>query len=100
MANDGWHDIDYDFGVDNVLNEEISGILNEACHVFRLHADGNWNEIYKPRYARQLADKIAVRPSLIRKLLKLKDPVVSNITYAAIAVNKQADRITPVSESE
>jgi len=35
-----------------------------------------------------LAEVIKQRPSLIRKLLKLKDPVVSNTTYAAIEITK------------
>jgi len=88
MKNDGWHDISYNFGDDETLNKEVSDILNEACHVFRHHADGNWKGIYKPKYATMLAEKIAGKPSLIRKLLKLKDPVVSNITHAAIEITK------------
>ena len=90
MKNDGWHEIDYDFGHDEELNKEISLILNEAAHVFRHHADGNWKEIYKPRYAKMLAEKISQRPSLIKKLLNLKDPVVSNITHAAIEITKNS----------
>ena len=31
-----------------------------------------------------LEEHISRKPSLIKRLLKLKDPVVSNITYAAI----------------
>ena len=88
MKNDGWHDINYNFGDDENLNKEVSDILNEAGHVFRLHADGHWKEIYKPKYANMLAEKISSKPSLIRKLLKLKDPVVSNITHAAIEITK------------
>jgi len=88
LKNDGIHDIAYDFGDDKELNEKLSFILNEACHVFRYHTDGNWKEIYKPKYANMLAEHILQKPSLIKKLLKLKDPVVSNITYAAIAVTK------------
>ena len=82
------NDIAYDFGNDKALNENLSSILNEACHVFRHHADGNWKEIYKPKYANMLAEHISKRPSLIKKLLKLKDPVVSNITHAAIEITK------------
>ena len=88
MKNDGMNEIDYSFGEDEALNKELSFILNEAVHVFRYHADGNWKEIYKPKYANLLAEKISVQPSLIKKLLNLKDPVVSNITYAAIEVTK------------
>ena len=82
------NEIDYDFGDDEELNKEMSFILNEAVHVFRHHADGNWKEYYKPKYANMLAEKISKRPSLIKKLLKLKDPVVSNITHAAIEITK------------
>lgn len=88
MKNDGMNDISYDFGDDEELNKEMSFILNEAVHVFRHHADGNWKEIYKPKYAKMLAEHIAKKPSLIKKLLKLKDPVVGNITHAAIDITK------------
>jgi hypothetical protein len=88
MKNDGWNDISYNFGDDEELNKKISFILNEACHVFRHHADGNWKEIYKPKYTQMLAEQILLKPSLIKFLLKLKDPVVSNITHAAIILTK------------
>jgi len=88
MKNDGMNEINYDFGDDEALNIEISFVLNEAVHVFRHHADGNWKEHYKPKYANMLAEKILKKPSLIKKLLKLKDPVISNITYAAIEITK------------
>ena len=88
MKNDGWTDIDYSFGNDEELNKKVSYILNEACHVFRHHADGNWKENDKPKYASMLSKFIIKRPSLIKKLLKLKDPVVSNITHAAIEITK------------
>ena len=39
--------INYNFGDDVTLNEKLSFILNEACHVFRQHADGNWKSVYK-----------------------------------------------------
>ncbi|MEW8232775.1 MAG: hypothetical protein AB2745_20810 [Candidatus Thiodiazotropha endolucinida] len=82
------NEIAYDFGDDKDLNEKLSFILNEACHIFRHHADGNWKQIYKPKYANMLAEQISKKPSLIKKLLKLKDPVVSNITHAAIEITK------------
>ncbi len=84
------NDIAYDFGDDKDQNEKLSFILNEACHVFRHHTDGNWKEIYKPKYANMLAEHISKKPSLIKKLLKLKDPVVSNVTYAAIEITKNS----------
>ena len=89
VKNDGLNDIDYDFGDDKELNERISFILNETVHVFRYHLDGNWKEIYKPKYAAMLATEIEKRPSLIKKLVAINDPVVKNITYAAIEYNKE-----------
>lgn len=88
MKNDGWNDIAYHFGADQQLNEELSALLNEAVHVFRRHASGHWKEHDKPRYVARLAEHLRRRPSLIRKLLKLRDPVVSNITHAAIELIK------------
>ena len=82
------NDISYDFGDDEELNMNMSFILNETCHVFRYHADGNWKETYKPKYSGMLAEQITKRSALIKKLLKLKDPVVSNITHAAIELTK------------
>ena len=84
MPNDGWNDLEYSFGSDGELNHRLSGLLNELCHVFRHHADGHWKSVYKPKYVELLAAEIQARPSLIRKLLALKDPVVSNVTHAAI----------------
>lgn len=88
MVNDGWHDQDYSFGDDQDLNVRLSALINEFCHVFREHADGNWKAMYKPKYTELMATELNNRPSLIRKLISLKDPVVSNITYAAIELNK------------
>tara|TARA_R110002126_G_scaffold285314_2_gene435574 strand:- start:6631 stop:6942 length:312 start_codon:yes stop_codon:yes gene_type:complete len=88
VVNDGWHDQNYIFGDDDVLNKRLSALINEFCHVFRAHSDGNWKTIYKPRYTELMALELLNKPSLIRKLLALKDPVVSNITFAAIDLNK------------
>ncbi len=49
MENDGMNDIAYEFGNDKALNEQLSLILNEACHVFHCHADGKWKEVYNSR---------------------------------------------------
>jgi hypothetical protein len=89
MKNDGWHDEEYSFSKDQELNKRMSSLINEFCHVFRCHADGNWKSLYKPKYIEKMAIEISQRPSLIRKLLKLKDPIVSNVTHAAIEFNKQ-----------
>lgn len=88
VINDGMNEIEYSFGNDEELNGRLSKILNELCHVFRHHPDGNWKSIYKPKYAEMIAGEISGRPFLIRKLLALRDPVVSNVTYAAIELTK------------
>ncbi len=88
MINDGWHEQNYSFGDDHDLNVRLSALINEFCHVFRAHADGGWKSIYKPKYTELMANELKNRPSLIRKLIAIKDPVVSNITYAAIDLNK------------
>ena len=100
MKNDGWTDLFYDFGEGQAVNEELSNLLNEAVHVFRYHADGHWKQHYKPTYAAKLAEHIAAKPRLIRKLLNLKDPVVSNITYAAIELAKAEREPTRCSHAE
>jgi len=91
VINDGWHDQEYTFGDDAELNTRMSSLINECCHVFRCHADGNWKSVYKPMYVEKIAIEISQKPSLIRKLLKLKDPVVSNITHSAIKLNKEEE---------
>ena len=92
MKNDGWHDEEYSFSKDQELNKRMSSLINEFCHVFRHHADGNWKSLYKPKYIEKMAIEISQRPSLIRKLLKFKDPVISNVTHAAIEFNKQSEK--------
>ena len=88
MKNDGMTTLEYSFGEDDDLNKRMSNLLNEFCHVFRHHPDGNWKKIYKPKYTELMAKEIETKPSLIRKLIDLNDPVVKNITYAAIEQNK------------
>jgi len=88
MKNNGWDKLEYNFGDDPDLNSRMSDLINEFCHVFRCHADGHWKTEYKPKYVKLLAVEIRQKPSLIAKLKNLKDPVVSNIPYAAIEFNK------------
>lgn len=83
------NDIEYGFGEDKALNERLNFVLNETVHIFRYHLDGYWKSIYKPKYTAMLAVKILKKPSLIRKLIAINDPVVSNITYAAVELNKE-----------
>ncbi len=70
MKNNGWHNLSYNFGDDENLNKEVSDILNEACHVFRVHADGGWKEHYKLKYANMLAEQISAN----NKAFKAKRP--------------------------
>ncbi len=70
------------------LNNEISSQINEVIHVFKYHNDGNWKSYYKPKYVRRFSNFIEERPSLIRKLLALKEPVVSNIVHTVVKENK------------
>ena len=92
MKNNGWDELAYSFGDDSELNKRMSDLINEFCHVFRHHADGHWKTEYKPKYVKLLAAEIKQKPSLISKLKDLKDPVVSNVTYAAIEFNKSGVR--------
>ncbi len=84
VKNDGWEDVNYDFGRGEELNNRISYILNEACHVFHHHKDGNWKSIYKDRYAQKLVEEIEKSPSIIKQLKDLNDRVVKMVTYRAI----------------
>ena len=86
--NDGWTDVNYDFGLDPELTERLNRVLNEACHVFHLHAEGVWKSSDKDAYARLIASEIQQRPSLTRKLLGTEDRVIKMLTYRAIELNK------------
>ncbi|WNC69924.1 hypothetical protein RI845_07245 [Thalassotalea nanhaiensis] len=88
MINDGYTDLEYSLSNDHELNVRLSSLLNELCHVFRMHPDGHWKSLYKPKYTKLMALEIKSKPFLIKQLLALKDPVVSNITHAAIEFNK------------
>lgn len=84
IINYGFNDLYYEFSNEDSFNEELSFLLDQCCHVFRAHADGNWKTLYKQSYVKSLSVFIEKRPSLIRKLLALKDPVIQNITHAAL----------------
>lgn len=87
--NDGWEDVEYDFGLDNSATNRISHILNEACHVFYYHRDGNWNVSYKERYASDLADEFKQFPELSSRVLRSKDRVVKMVAYRALEIIKE-----------
>jgi hypothetical protein len=82
--NDGWSDIDYDFGLPAPERTALTSSLNDACHVFRLHADGNWVSTNKDRYARELATHISAHPGLPHRLLRSGDRVIAMLTHRAI----------------
>lgn len=85
--NDGWNDIEYDLCKTKEENEKINHILNEATHVFHLHAEGTWSDD-KQVYAKQLLPYIENHPSLIDRLLKTEDRVIKMLTYKAIELSK------------
>lgn len=87
--NDGWVDVPYDLGPDASENERISRLLNEACHVFHLHASGTWADHDKDAYADMLAVELARRPSLAGRLLTTDDRVVKMLTFRALELLKR-----------
>jgi hypothetical protein len=89
--NDGWTDPEYDLGNDAADSTRIGALLNEACHVFRFHAEGIWQEHDKDSYAGRLADEIRLRPGLVGRLLTTDDRVVKMLTYRAIEMLKVRD---------
>lgn len=84
--NDGWEDIEYDFGLDQEANQRVSDILNEACHVFYYHQDGNWKPEYKERYANDLALEFNKYNKLSSRVIRSKDRVVKMVAYRALEI--------------
>ena len=85
--NDGWTDVDYDFGLPPSERSTLSALLNEACHVFQHHADGNWKTLYKDKYAWLLAAQIEVHPGLTHRLLRSGERVIQMLTYRALELS-------------
>lgn len=92
--NDGWTDLRYELSNDPELNDKVSHILNEACHVFYHHADGSWKSVAKEYYASLLAREFSANEWLPRILLGLCDRVVSMVVYRAIEITKGAENST------
>jgi hypothetical protein len=86
--NHGWTDVEY-LG-DRSDSLRVGAILNEACHVFRYHADGTWNSHGKDLYARRLVPELQRRPGLVGRLLSTDDRVVKMITYRALELLKES----------
>ncbi len=87
-TNDGSMRIDYKLLDEPERNARLSFVLNEMCHVFRDHADGNWASSYKDKYARLLAAEIAEFPFLLGRLLGTGDRVIKMVTHRAIELNR------------
>lgn len=90
MVNDGHATCDYRVSLDDRFNRRLGFLLNQACHVFHMHADGNWRRNYKERYAEQLAHEFAANAWLIKVLLALGDRVISSLVYRAL--ERRGDR--------
>ncbi len=90
--NNGYADIEYNFGDDNELNSRLSDIINEACHVFYCHTEGKWKSEDKDAYSNLLANEIINNPFLVKKLLGTEDRVIKMLTYRAIELNKENDK--------
>lgn len=86
--NDGMNAIDYDFGLQSPDRETLAADLNELCHVFRHHADGNWNAHYKHKYASRLANHISAHRELEYRLLSSGERVIQSVTHQAISLLK------------
>ncbi len=82
--NDGSMRVRYELVDDADRNAALSHLLNEMCHVFHDHADGNWRDSYKDAYARQIAAAIAEMPYLTERLLGTGDRVIRMVTYRAL----------------
>ena len=83
-ANDGSMSVAYQLLDEPQRNAKLSFLLNEMCHVFRDHADGNWASSYKDKYARLLGAEIAEFPFLVGRLLGTGDRVIKMVTHRAI----------------
>ncbi len=87
--NNGWDDIDYDFGLPQPERSALASTLNEACHVFRHHADGTWVSSSKDHYARKLAAFISAQPGLPHRLLRSGDRIIAMLTHRALELLKE-----------
>ena len=87
--NDGWSEIKYDFGSNHALNDRISYILNEACHVFYGHAESTWAEDDKDYFADLLSIEFEKQPKLSFRVLETNDRVVKMVAYRALELLKR-----------
>lgn len=89
--NDGWTNVDYDFGLASPSKEALAADLNELCHVFRHHADGHWASVYKQRYVDRIADHIRTHPKLSYRLFSSGERVIQSVTHQAIDLLKRRE---------
>ena len=82
--NDGWTEINYDFGLKDDEAVKLSALLNEACHVFYGHAEGVWVSSDKDAYATSVLNFITKHPELESRLLRSKDRIIKMLTYRAL----------------
>lgn len=94
-VNDGSMGIAYRLLDELEPNERLSLLLNEMCHVFHDHADGNWAILYKERYARRLATEIERFPFLVGRLLGTGDRVIRMVTHRALELRRPGGPLAP-----
>lgn len=94
-VNDGSMGIAYRLLDESESNERLSFLLNEMCHVFHDHADGNWASDYKEKYARRLAAEIERFPFLVGRLLGTGDRVICMVTHRALELRGTGGSLAP-----
>ena len=82
--NNGLDNIEYDFGLRGNEANELSFLLNEACHVFHYHAEGSWVSEDKDSYSKGLLRYIIKHPELESRLTRSNERVIKMITFRAL----------------
>ena len=82
--NDGWDEIEYDFGLKDKEASEFTFLLNQACHVYHCHADGVWKSEDKDSYAKEILKYIIKHPELESRLLRSGDRVIKMLVFRAL----------------
>jgi len=73
---------------DKKENADLNQILNTVVHVFHSHNCGTWVSFDKPRYAKLLLPFIQKHPSLIERILNMKNRAINMVLYKAIEMGK------------
>lgn len=82
--NDGWAEINYQFGLVEDEANNLSLLLNEACHVYHRHAEGDWRTSDKDSYASEILKFMVKHPELESRLLRCGDRVIKMLVFRAI----------------